>query len=167
MIVELNDKALSLRPIQNEDLSVLSEIYGSTREEELTQVAHWSVQEKQAFILQQFMAQHDYYQKNYVGAAFYLILKNKTPIGRLYIHQNFQENGIRIIDIAMLPNWRNKGIGGSILEDILTKANQLNKPVSIHVESFNPAKHLYERLGFEKISETNGVYHLMQWKQKN
>jgi ribosomal protein S18 acetylase RimI-like enzyme len=35
------------------------------------------------------------------------------------------------------------------------------------VEAFNPAKHLYERLGFEKISETNGVYHLMQWNYKN
>jgi GNAT superfamily N-acetyltransferase len=167
MTIKLTDKTLSLRPIQDEDLVVLSEIYGSTREEELKQVTHWSDQEKQAFILQQFLAQHDYYQKNYIGAAFYLIFKNKTPIGRLYIHQNFQGNGIRIIDIAMLPNWRNKGIGSSILEDILTKATQLNKPVSIHVESFNPAKHLYERLGFEKISETNGVYHLMEWKQKN
>jgi ribosomal protein S18 acetylase RimI-like enzyme len=167
MTIELTDKTLSLRPIQDEDLVVLSEIYGSTREEELKQVTHWSVQEKQGFIQQQFMAQHEYYQKNYIGAGFYLIVKNETPIGRLYIHENYQEDIIRIIDIAILPNWQNQGIGKSILEDILAEGNLIKKNVSIHVEAFNPAKHLYERLGFEKISETNGVYHLMQWNYKN
>ncbi len=167
MTIKLTDKNLSLRPIQDEDLVVLSEIYGSTREEELKQVTHWSEQEKQGFIKQQFMAQHEYYQKNYIGAGFYLIFQHKTPIGRLYIHENYQENGVRIIDIALLPNWQKKGIGKSILEDILAKGNSLKRTVSIHVEAFNPAKHLYERLGFEKISETNGVYHLMQWNYKN
>jgi RimJ/RimL family protein N-acetyltransferase len=167
MTIELTDKTLSLRPIQDEDLVVLNEIYGSTREEELKQVTHWSMQEKQAFILQQFMAQHEYYQKNYIGAAFYLICENETPIGRLYIHENYQERGVRIIDIVLLPNWQKKGIGKSILENILAKGNSLKRDVSIHVEAFNPAKHLYERLGFEKISETNGVYHLMQWNYKN
>ena len=167
MTIELTDKTISLRPIQDEDLMVLNEIYGSTREEELKQVTNWTLQEKQAFVLQQFMAQHEYYQKNYIGAGFYLIVKNKTPIGRLYIHENYQEESIRIIDIALLPNWQKKGIGRGILEDILAKGNSLKRNVSIHVEAFNPAKHLYERLGFEKISETNGVYHLMQWNYKN
>jgi ribosomal protein S18 acetylase RimI-like enzyme len=167
MTIELTDKTLSLRPIQDEDLVVLNEIYGSTREEELKQVTHWTLKEKQGFIQQQFMAQHEYYQKNYIGAAFYLIFKNKTPIGRLYIHENYQEKGVRIIDIALLPDWQKKGIGKSIFQDILGKGNLIKKNVSIHVEAFNPAKHLYERLGFEKISETNGVYHLMQWNYKN
>ena len=167
MTIVLTDKTLSLRPIQDEDLLVLCEIYGSTREEELKQVTYWSVQDKKAFIQQQFTAQHEYYQKNYNGAAFYLIFKNKIPIGRLYIHENYQEKGIRIIDIALLGNWQKKGIGKNILEDILAKASLIKRNVSIHVEAFNPAKHLYERLGFEKISETNGVYHLMQWNYKN
>lgn len=166
MELRLSENSIRLHPIQDEDLVVLCEIYGSTREEELKQVTHWSELEKQGFIQQQFIAQHDYYQKNYIDAAFYLIIKNNTPIGRLYIHENYQENGIRIIDIALLPNWQNQGIGKSILSDILAKGNTLQKNVSIHVEAFNPAKHLYERLGFEKISETNAVYHLMEYKCK-
>jgi GNAT superfamily N-acetyltransferase len=166
MIVEINDSSISLRPIQDEDLMALSEIYGSTREKELKQVVGWSDQQKRAFVLQQFMAQHEYYQKNYIGAAFYIIQKNKVDIGRLYIHENFQEKGVRIIDIALLPNWQNKGIGKGILKDILAKASKLNRAVSIHVETFNPAMKLYKELDFEKISETNGVYHLLEWKQK-
>ena len=164
MILKLSNKSLNLRPIQVEDLVVLNEIYGSTREEELKQVQDWSNEQKQSFLAQQFMAQHTYYQKNYVGGEFYLIKKNKDDIGRLYIHENYQENGVRIIDIALLPKWQKQGIGKSILEDILQKAKEIDRPVTIHVESFNPAKHLYERLGFKKISETNGVYHLMEWR---
>jgi GNAT superfamily N-acetyltransferase len=166
MDLKLSDTSIGLRPIRDEDLKVLCEIYGSTREEELKQVTQWSAEQKAAFIEQQFLAQHDYYQKNYVGAAFYLILKKGTPIGRLYIHPNFQEKGVRIIDIALLPQWQGQGIGTGILSDIQTKACEWGRAVSIHVESFNPAKLLYKRLGFKKISETNGVYHLMEWKHK-
>lgn len=164
MKVELSDKTLSLRPIQDEDLAVLNEIYSSTRQEELKQVTAWDEVLKQEFLNQQFNAQHQYYQKNYVGGAFYLIKKGKMDIGRLYIHENFQEKGIRIIDIVLLPKWQKQGIGKGILEDIIKKATEIDRPVSIHVESFNPAKHLYDRLGFKKISETNGVYHLMEWR---
>ena len=162
MVLKLTNKLLSLRAIQDVDLMVLNEIYTSTREEELKQATHWSNEQKKAFLAQQFLAQHQYYQKNYVGAAFFLITKNKENIGRLYIHENYEENGIRIIDIALLPKWQNKGYGKSILEDILQKANEIDKNVTIHVESFNPVKKLYEDLGFTKISETNGVYHLME-----
>lgn len=159
----LTDKSLSLRPIQDKDLNLLFEIYSSTRTEELQQVAVWSEEQKHAFLTQQFNAQHDYYQKNYVGAGFYIIYKNNVPIGRLYIQEDFQGKEIRIIDIALLPVWRNQGLGTSILKDILGRAKDINRPVTIHVESFNPAMKLYEKLGFNKISETNGVYHLMEY----
>lgn len=164
MVLELTNKLLSLRAIQDDDLMVLNDIYSSTREEELKQVTHWSNEQKKAFLTQQFLAQHQYYQKNYEGAAFYVVEKNQEVIGRLYIHPNFQEKGVRIVDIALLPMWQNQGIGRGILQDILKSAQKIGKPVTIHVESFNPAKSLYERLGFKKISETNGVYHLMEWK---
>lgn len=163
MSLLLTNKWLNLRPIQDNDLGVLLEIYSSTRTEELKQVTAWSEEHKQAFLTQQFMAQHTYYQKNYVGASFYVIQENTTPIGRLYIQENFQEREIRIVDIVLLPHWRNRGLGTGILKDILNQANKINRPVTIHVESFNPAMKLYERLGFKKISETNGVYHLMEY----
>ena len=36
-------------------------------------------------------------------------------------------------------------------------------PVTIHVEVYNPAMRLYERLGFRPI-EDRGPYRLMEWK---
>jgi GNAT superfamily N-acetyltransferase len=157
---------ISLREIQESDLPVLCKIYGSTRTEELEKGTDWTEEQKQFFIEQQFFAQHEYYQKNYIGAKFYIIEKENVTIGRLYIDFFFEKKGFRIIDITLLPEWRKKDIGSSILNEIIKKASKSEMKVSIHVESFNPAMNLYKRLGFIKISETNGVYHLMEWSPK-
>lgn len=161
--MELKIDTITLRDIQQDDLPILCEIYGSTRTEELERGTNWNEEQKRFFIQQQFFAQHDYYQKNYTEAKFYIIEKENNTIGRLYIDFFFEKKSVRIIDITLLPDWRKKNIGGSILEEILKKAEIKNRSVSIHVESFNPAMNLYKRLGFRKISETNGVYHLMEW----
>ena len=70
---------------------------------------------------------------------------------------------IRIIDIALLPKYRSKGLGGKLLKDLLDEAKTRQLPIRIHVERFNPALKLYERLGFKHI-EDNGVYYLMEAK---
>lgn len=160
----LDIKKINLREIEETDLPILCQIYGSTRTEELEKGTDWSEQQKQYFIEHQFGAQHDYYQKNYIGAKFYVIEKENTVIGRLYIDYFFEKKGYRIMDITLLPDWRRKNIGSTILKEILKKAKLHQMPVSIHVESFNPAMNLYTRLGFTKISETNGVYHLLEWR---
>lgn len=161
--MDLIIKDVALREIQESDLPVLCDIYGSTRTEELDEGTDWNEEQKRFFIEHQFNAQHDYYQKNYSEAKFYIIEMNRITIGRLYIDFYFEKKGVRIIDITLLPYWRKKNIGTRVLEEILKKATLNKIAVSIHVESFNPAMNLYTRLGFRKISETNGVYHLMEW----
>lgn len=163
MITSLSNTELVLKESSIKDYDLLAEIYKSTRRKEMEQVEHWSEAQKEAFLNQQFFAQHEYYQKNYIGALFYVINYKNVTIGRLYIHQNYENRCIRIIDIAILPEWQNKGFGTKILKDILAEAETRQMPVTIHVESFNPAMNLYERLGFKKISETNGVYFLFEW----
>ncbi|MRX39287.1 GNAT family N-acetyltransferase [Flavobacterium sp. LC2016-23] len=166
--MNLDIENITLRDIQESDLSILCKIYGSTRTEELENGTDWSDEQKNIFIEYQFSAQHEYYQKNYLGAKFYIIEKENTTLGRLYIDFFFEQKGVRIIDITLLPHWRGKNIGSSILKEIIQKAALANRNVTIHVESFNPAMELYKRLGFKKISETNGVYHLMEWSpQRN
>lgn len=162
MLFELKNDIVDLRLFSEKDIDFLKEVYSSTRQEELKQVSDWNEKMKIAFLTQQFEAQHAYYQKNYMGAFFFVIEKEKERIGRLYLDENFGKNDIRIIDIALLPAWRGKGIGQQIISKIIEYAKGSNKKVSIHVESFNPAMALYFRLGFKKVSETNGVYHLLE-----
>lgn len=163
MNYNFSENTIQLRPVLPSDQDFLKMVYFSTREKEMERVSHWTAEMKEAFLNQQFNAQHNYYHSTYLEANFLIILYKNMAIGRLYIDEFLGNKDIRIIDISILPNWRNKGIGKSILTEILNQAKSQDKKVSIHVESFNPAMHLYKRLGFEKVSETNGVYHLLEY----
>lgn len=155
----LSDRGVSVRPITPEDIGFLARLYASTREEELAVLA-WSDVEKQAFLLMQFNAQHRFYQEQYPQARFEIIMLDQQPIGRIYLDRRADE--LRIIDIALLPQHRNAGIGSAFLNAVMADAKRLGLPVRIHVEHFNPALRLYTRLGFRKIGDT-GVYFLMEW----
>ena len=109
----------------------------------------------------QFDAQRKFYESEYPGAEFQIILVAGEPAGRLYIHRRDQE--IRIMDIALLPEFRGRGIGTMLLNEILAEGERAARPVTIHVESFNPAQRLYQRLGFVQVAN-NGVYHLLEWR---
>lgn len=163
MTLSITDKSINLKSIQDKDYSFLSKVYKSSREKELAQVDTWTEEQKDFFLDQQFAFQHQYYLNNYNGAAFYMIVHRNISIGRLYIHPNFDNKSIRIIDITILPEWQNKGFGSGLINDIKSEARKLKRSLTIHVESFNPAIQLYNRLGFKKISETNGVYYLLEW----
>ena len=149
---------VSLRPVEPDDEEFLYRVYASTRQEELAQLV-WSEAQKTAFLRQQFEAQHRYYREHYSEASFDVILVDSYPIGRLYVARWPGE--IRIVDIALLPEYRNAGIGTKLLEDLISESEASMKPLSIHVERFNPALRLYERLGFREV-EDKGVYLLMQ-----
>jgi ribosomal protein S18 acetylase RimI-like enzyme len=151
---------ITFRPITDDDLDFLYRVYASTREAELA-LTDWSDSQKEEFLKMQFNAQHSHYQKHYPKAAFQVILLNNEPIGRLYLER--MEKEFRLIDIALLPVHRNKGIGTGLIMNIMEEAAQEQKPVRIHVEEFNPAIRLYERLKFNKI-EMRGVYWFMEWK---
>jgi ribosomal protein S18 acetylase RimI-like enzyme len=151
---------IAFRPIRADDEEFLSNLYASTRTEELAQV-QWSDAEKRQFLEMQFAAQHRYYQEQFPDAECSILLLDGDPIGRLYVDRRDDE--IRILDIALLPESRNAGIGGVLIGELLEEARRLGVPVRIHVEQFNPALRLYQRLGFRKIGET-GVHHLMEWE---
>ena len=67
------------------------------------------------------------------------------------------------MDIALLPAFRGTGLGSQILSTLQSRARQSGKPLTIHVETNNPARRLYLRLGFEE-QEAKGVYLLMRWQ---
>jgi Acetyltransferases len=153
------NSSVTLRAVQPADLAFLVEVYASTRADELA-LTNWSDEQKDEFVRMQFAAQKKYYEENYSGAEYLLILYGDDPVGRLYLHRNDEE--IRIMDIALLPAFRRKGIGSFLLDQLFTEARRSRKPVGIHVEIFNPALRLYDRLGFKKMAD-KGVYHFLQW----
>lgn len=153
-------ETLELRPVSATDEEFLFRVYASTRVEELAQV-NWNDAQREHFLRMQFVAQTQHYTTQYPGAVFQVVLAAGQPAGRLYVHRRPEE--IRIMDIALLPEFRQRGLGTVLLKELLEEGARTNRCVSIHVEIFNPARHWYERLGFRPVAE-NGVYLLMEWR---
>jgi ribosomal protein S18 acetylase RimI-like enzyme len=130
--------------------SFLEQLYRSTREEELNQI-NWPEQQKKQFIVMQFMAQKADYERKFPDALQQVIYCRKKAVGRLYTNET--ENNTHIIDIALLPQYRKKGIGNFVLQQLIDKAKKQQKTISLQVIKTNPAKNLYIRLGFIVVKE--------------
>jgi ribosomal protein S18 acetylase RimI-like enzyme len=119
----------------------------------------WDEPTKRAFLRQQFDAQDAHYKEHYRDTSYDVIVVAGEPAGRLYVARWKDE--IRIVDISLLPAHRGRGVGTALLRELMADADAAGKPLSIHVEVNNPARSLYDRLGFE-VAEDKGVYVLMR-----
>ena len=155
------DIGARLRPVEPGDESFLLQAYASIRAAEMAQVP-WSDEQREAFVRAQFAAQQLHYQTHNPNATHDIILREDQPVGRLYVSR--REKEIRILDITILPEHRNQGLGTPLIENLMNEAAAAGKPLNIYVESFNPSLHLFERLGFHK-AEDDGVNYLMEWRR--
>jgi ribosomal protein S18 acetylase RimI-like enzyme len=146
-----------LRPVTDADRPFLLELYAGVRAPELALVP-WDDATKRAFVAQQFAAQDAHYRAHYPGATLDVIEVGGAPAGRLYVHRG--EHDVRIMDIALAPEHRGRGIGTALLRALIAEAGA--RTLSIHVEAGNPARRLYERLGFRPAGE-HGVYVLLTY----
>jgi ribosomal protein S18 acetylase RimI-like enzyme len=151
---------VALRAVEPGDGAFLYRLYASTREEELALV-DWSREEKERFLQMQFAAQTAHYGEHCASADRRVILAEGVPAGRLYVER--REDALHIIELALLPEFRGRGIGTRLLQGLLQEAALAKKPARLHVECSNPALALYRRIGFLPVS-TNGVYCLMEWR---
>lgn len=148
-----------LRPETPGDEAFSRAVYGSTREEELA-VTPWTDEQKAAFLAMQYAAQRTYYRDIYPDATYDVIVVDGEDAGRLYVARLAEE--IRVIDIALLPAFRGRGVGQGLLGDVLAEGGASGRRVVIHVEKNNRARELYLRLGFEDAEDV-GVYYRMEW----
>jgi ribosomal protein S18 acetylase RimI-like enzyme len=126
---------VTLRPVEPNDEPFLYRVYAGTRQEELAQVP-WTEAQKEAFLRMQFDAQARYYREHYAGAEFSIILSGDLPVGRLYVARWPDE--IRIVDIALLPECRNAGIGASLLKNLISESERTGKPLTAHCSDIGP-----------------------------
>jgi ribosomal protein S18 acetylase RimI-like enzyme len=161
--VSLSDSRIaSFRRAASDDEPFLLEVYGSTRAEELD-LTNWDQSQRDAFLRMQLSAQQSHYREVYPEGEHYIILVNGDALGRLYVAEI--ENEVRILDITILPQHRNTGIGKPIIGELMAEAAAVGKPLRIYVESYNASLGLFDRLGFVKTGES-GYSYLMEWRSK-
>ncbi len=150
---------VTLRPATGVDRELLLAIYGATRTEELDQV-EWAPGQREWFLQMQFDAQDREYRRANPDGRFDVIEVDGRPAGRLYVDR--RPGDLRIVDIALLPEFRGRGVGAGLIAGLQREATAEGRIVSIHVEAHNPAARLYERLGFVVVADL-GVYRRMEW----
>lgn len=152
--------ALALREETVEDMVFLRQLYAQTRADEMA-FFPWFEEQKSAFLQMQFDAQRQQYRHSYPAADFAIILHENAPVGRWYVHRG--TDFFQLIDISLLADYRNQGLGSHLLATLIAEAGIQKKTVRLHVQPTNPALRLYQRLGFIAIEEQD-MYWLMEWK---
>lgn len=146
-----------LRPITDDDLEFLFQLYASTRAAE-KELVGWPDEQWNGFLRMQFHLQHTQYQQNYRNPSFDIIMEAGVPVGRCYVDRRADD--YRLIDIAVLPEFQRRGIAGSLVSGLLQEADEHGVPVSLHVERNNPILGYYRKVGF-RIEEDKGIYLFM------
>ena len=146
--------SVTLRPSTPADREFLLAVFASTREQELN-LSGWDDKQKRAFIEMQFHAQSQQYTLCYPQADSSVILFEDHSVGRLFVDRMGLD--ITLVDIALLPEYRNRGIGTTLIKSLLKEATGAQKSVALQVLRGNTAARLYERLGFTMVSE-DGIY---------
>lgn len=148
-----------LRPVTADDEDILLVIYQSSRGDDLRGLG-WAEDRIGEFLGMQYEAQQKFYASEYTHAVDEIILCAGKPAGRLVVER--REHEIRCIDVALLPEHRNSGIGTSLIRKLQDEARQEKKPLRLQVIRFNRAVNLFERAGFVRTSET-GTHFQMEW----
>lgn len=155
-------RGVTLRHRREDDTDFIRDVYVSYRWDEVA-ASGWPEPMRLAFLHDQFRLQERHYgSSSYDGAAWGIVEVEGQRAGRLFLLHADAE--LRIVDIAFLPVFRNRGLGSALLAAVQEQARGLGvSKASIYVEQTNPALRLYERLGFRRV-DTHGIYHLMEWQ---
>lgn len=151
---------LNLQHVRAEDDPFLYEVYAQTRAEELAAFG-WGRAEQDAFLRMQFEMQKRSYAQQYPAAAHYIVLEDDVPIGRIMTEETGE--AVVLVDLSLVTARQNQGIGTSLLHDLQRMAQGAGKKVRLHVLQHNPARSLYERLGFRVTGEPV-PYVTMEWQ---
>jgi ribosomal protein S18 acetylase RimI-like enzyme len=155
-------RGLSLRPACDGDAPFLRELFETARPDAAI-LAAWPELVRRPFLDQQFQFQTLHYARVYPDADRLLVIADGVPIGRMILSRQFEQ--WCVVDIALLPAWRSQGLGTLLLQRVKAAAATAAPCVRLSVDVRNPARRLYERLGFAAVEERDGMANVeMEWR---
>jgi ribosomal protein S18 acetylase RimI-like enzyme len=149
---------LTHRRVTAADEGFLRHLDASTHADEMAALPLSDAQ-KAAFLDMQFRARQAGYRTQCPEAEDWLLLEDERPVGRLCVDRRTVE--IHIVDIALLPECRGRGLGTALLSELHSGAAEAGLPLRLHVAAASPARRLYERLGFVAVRQ-EGLHLLME-----
>lgn len=145
------------------DQEFLFKVYASSRAAEIAAWG-WTTEQKTQFLDMQHKAQQRFYHEQYPSLKYSIILAGQQKCGRIAVVQLADQ--FVLVDIALLPEFQNKGIGSQILKRLQGAASREELPICLSVLNGSKARQLYNRFGFAAVSD-DGVYTAMKWIPAN
>ncbi len=139
---------ITLRPVGAGDEAPLFALFCQEREAPFRALG-WTDAQVGALLRAQFDAQSHGWRQRFPSARFDAVMDDGVLIGRLYVERT--PEAIRLIDTALTAERRGRGLGTALLRALLDEAAGAGLPVVLHVDHGNPARRLYERLGFAEV----------------
>jgi ribosomal protein S18 acetylase RimI-like enzyme len=144
---------LSLRPATQKDYDFLWWLHRATMRQYVEKTWGWD----EAW-------QSQFFQEHFDPTTREIVESNGVPIGCITVERS--EGLIFLAAIEIAPDYQNRGIGTKLIRALLDEANDRGVSVELSVLKVNPARRLYERLGFAIVGETE-THYLMRWRPAN
>ncbi|MCX6874444.1 MAG: GNAT family N-acetyltransferase [Verrucomicrobia bacterium] len=152
--------AYRLRAATPDDLAFQAQLYATTRLDEM-EAAGFPAEMRGAFVAMQFNAQTTHYTQHYPAAEWSIIECDGARVGRLIVHR--AEDHFNVIDIALMPEYRGRGIGTVVLRELIAEASARLLPIQLFAFSGEHAIQLYHRLGFADVHD-DGLHTELVWR---
>ena len=130
----------SLRPATEDDKDFLFEVFKRSMRGYIAWAWGWDEEFQRQGLWKNLPVEH-----------FKVVCVADEAIGALYVEESDEHHSIRTIFLE--PGFQGRGVGTALLKDEGSRARKAGKPLVLKVIKINPAKRLYERLGFQVVKE--------------
>lgn len=155
----MSESRVTLRDAGPEDIQFLAQLYRDTRRNEVNAWG-WPQEQQELFLKMQFDAQRRSHQATFPDATDRIICVGNVAVGHMLV--GFEPGGMRLIDIALLDEYRNQGIGTQLIRQLMQDCEEQDRVLRLQVLQGNPAIRLYCRAGFVQ-SSADPMYVQMEW----
>ncbi|MBW4623172.1 MAG: GNAT family N-acetyltransferase [Cyanosarcina radialis HA8281-LM2] len=100
-------------------------------------------------------------QEDFDNSLFEIVCLNEQDIGVISVIDRGNEMFLNYL--AILPIYQKQGLGTQLVRQVLSQAAERGVPVKLNVMRVNPAKELYDRLGFKVVDSDRDRY-FMEWQ---
>jgi GNAT superfamily N-acetyltransferase len=137
---------VTLRPAMREDGPFLYQLLVATMREYVEPLWGWDKEWQETYFWARFEADLESGRRQ-------IVVRDGEDIGVLVVEERADE--ILLSQIYILPTHQGQGIGTALIRSVLHRGAELGLPVRLRVLRGNPARRLYERLGFAVTEETD------------
>ncbi len=138
------------RDVTPGDEAFLRRLYASTRDD-LAGIPGLDPTQLEVLVDLQFRAQRAEYRRVFPAASHQVVLVAGRPAGRLYLDR--APGVITVVDIALLPGFRGRGLGTELLGDLQAEAATTGSAIRLEARAGGRAEALYRRLGFAPLAD--------------